>query len=75
MSALPPVLDRRRRPAFARLVVNGLFQAGAIIGAMILVRHAFDVMLNPAFDDPECCAWSSGSTPSASGRVTFTASA
>ena len=53
MSALPPVLDRRRRPAFARLVVNGLFQAGAIIGAMILVRHAFDVMLNPAFDDPE----------------------
>ena len=53
MSVLPPVLDRRRRPAFVRLVLNGLFQAGAIIGAMILVRHAFNVMLNPAFDDPE----------------------
>jgi ABC-type multidrug transport system fused ATPase/permease subunit len=53
VSVLPPVLDRRRRPAFVRLVLNGLFQAGAIIGAMILVRHAFNVMLNPAFDDPE----------------------
>ncbi len=53
MSGLPPVLDRRRSLAFARLVANGLLQAGAIIGAMILVRHAFDVLLNPAFDDPE----------------------
>ena len=53
MNALPPVIDRRRRGAFVRLVVNGLLQAAAIIGAMVLVRHAFNVMLNPAFDDPE----------------------
>ena len=24
-----------------------------IVGSMLLVRHAFDVLLNPAFDDPE----------------------
>jgi ABC-type multidrug transport system fused ATPase/permease subunit len=53
VNALPPVLDRRRRGPFARLVLNGLLQAAAIIGAMLLVRHAFNVMLNPAFDDPE----------------------
>jgi len=53
MTGLPPIFGRRRQRVFARLVVNGLLQATAIVGAMLLVRHAFDVLLNPAFDDPE----------------------
>jgi ABC-type multidrug transport system fused ATPase/permease subunit len=30
-----------------------MLQAAMIVGSMLLVRHAFDVLLNPAFDDPE----------------------
>lgn len=36
-----------------RLVGNGTLQAATIIVSMLLVRHAFDVLLNPEFDDPE----------------------
>ncbi|ORJ62177.1 ABC transporter ATP-binding protein [Geothermobacter hydrogeniphilus] len=50
---LPPIFARHRRLLFIRLVINGILQALAIIGSMLLVRHAFNVLLNPAYDDPE----------------------
>jgi len=50
---LPPIFARHRRLLFARLVINGVLQALSIIGSMLLVKHAFDVLLNPAYDDPE----------------------
>jgi len=53
MRTLPPIFGRGGRWIFARLVVNGVLQATMIVGSMLLVRHAFDVLLNPAFDDPE----------------------
>jgi ABC-type multidrug transport system fused ATPase/permease subunit len=53
MRSLPPILAQERRWIFARLVCNGVLQALMIVGSMLLVRHAFDVLLNPAFDDPE----------------------
>jgi len=53
MKGLLPVFAGRRRALFLRLVANGSLQALAIVGSMLLVRHAFDVLLNPAFDDPE----------------------
>jgi ABC-type multidrug transport system fused ATPase/permease subunit len=53
MNELPTIFSERRRGLFLRLVANGTFQAVAIIGSMLLVRHAFDVLLNPEFDDPE----------------------
>lgn len=53
MSRLPPIFSANRRTLFIRLIVNGVLQAAFIIGAMLLVRHAFDVLLNPEFDDPE----------------------
>lgn len=51
--SLPPIFAPHRRLLFIRLVINGILQALAIIGSMLLVRHAFNVLLNPAFDDPE----------------------
>lgn len=53
MSSLPAIFSASRRWLFLRLVANGTLQAVTIIGSMLLVRHAFDVLLNPAFDDPE----------------------
>lgn len=53
MTPLPPIIDGQRRWAFVRLVGNGILQSVMIVGSMLLVRHAFDVLLNPAFDDPE----------------------
>lgn len=53
MTPLPPIIDGRRRWVFVRLVGNGILQSVMIVGSMLLVRHAFDVLLNPAFDDPE----------------------
>lgn len=53
MKSLPPIFAPERRLLFARLVGNGVLQAAMIVGSMLLVRHAFDVLLNPAFDDPE----------------------
>lgn len=53
MRTLPPIFARGGRWIFARLVINGVLQAAMIVGSMLLVRHAFDVLLNPAFDDPE----------------------
>jgi ABC-type multidrug transport system fused ATPase/permease subunit len=53
MPELPAIFARQRRWIFARLVVNGLFQSVSLVCSMLLVRHAFDVLLNPAFDDPE----------------------
>ena len=41
---LPRLLHGDRRRIFARLVVNGLAQAGAAIGVAFLVRRAFDRM-------------------------------
>ena len=53
MSRLPDIFSHARRWLFLRLVGNGTLQAAAIIASMLLVRHAFDVLLNPEFDDPE----------------------
>jgi ABC-type multidrug transport system fused ATPase/permease subunit len=53
MKTLPPILTGTQRFFFCRLIVNGVLQAAMIVGSMLLVRHAFDVLLNPAFDDPE----------------------
>lgn len=53
MSELPVIFSSTRRWLFIRLVINGILQAVTIIGSMLLVRHAFDVLLNPEFDDPE----------------------
>lgn len=53
MRTLPPIFAQERRWIFIRLVLNGVLQALMIVGSMLLVRHAFDVLLNPAFDDPE----------------------
>jgi len=53
MSLLPEIFAESRRKLFFRLILNGVFQAVSIIISMLLVRHAFDVMLNPEFDDPE----------------------
>jgi len=53
MAGLPAIFAGGRRTIFLRLVGNGVLQATMIVGSMLLVRHAFDVLLNPAFDDPE----------------------
>jgi len=53
MIQLPDIFSTTRRWLFIRLIVNGILQATTIIGSMLLVRYAFDVMLNPEFDDPE----------------------
>jgi ABC-type multidrug transport system fused ATPase/permease subunit len=53
MSQLPAILSAARRVLFLRLIVNGTLQAITIIGSMLLVRYAFNVLLNPEFDDPE----------------------
>ena len=53
MSELPVIFFQARRWLFLRLVGNGTLQAACIIVSMLLVRHAFDVLLNPEFDDPE----------------------
>ncbi len=53
MTGLPAIFAQNRRWIFFRLVLNGVLQSAMIVGSMLLVRHAFDVLLNPAFDDPE----------------------
>lgn len=53
MKELPAIFDGKRRRLILRLVFNSLFQAASIVGSMLLVRHAFNVLLNPAFDDPD----------------------
>jgi ABC-type multidrug transport system fused ATPase/permease subunit len=53
MSQLPAIFSKARHWLFLRLIANGTLQATTIIGSMFLVRHAFDVLLNPEFDDPE----------------------
>jgi len=53
MRTLPSIFARGGRKYFIRLIANGVLQAAMIVGSMLLVRHAFDVLLNPAFDDPE----------------------
>jgi ABC-type multidrug transport system fused ATPase/permease subunit len=53
MSELPVIFFQARRWLLLRLVGNGTLQAASIIVSMLLVRHAFDVLLNPEFDDPE----------------------
>lgn len=53
MSELPAILSSSRRTLLLRLIANGALQAGTIIGSMLLVRYAFNVLLNPEFDDAE----------------------
>ena len=53
MAELPSIFARGRQWLLVRLAINGTLQALMIVGSMLLVRHAFDVMLNPAYDDPE----------------------
>jgi ATP-binding cassette, subfamily B, bacterial len=53
MATLSTLFSGPRRWLFSRLIVNGILQALTVIGSMLLVRHAFNVLLNPEFDDPE----------------------
>lgn len=53
MIELPAIFAGTRRLLLIRLVINGVMQAAMIIGSMLLVRYAFNVLLNPEFDDPE----------------------
>ena len=53
MIKLPLIFAGARRWLLMRLIVNGMLQALMVIGSMLLVRHAFNVLLNPEFDDPE----------------------
>ena len=53
MSQLPTIFSGSRRRLLLRLVINGTLQATMIIGSMLLVRYAFNVLLNPEFSDPE----------------------
>ncbi len=53
MNQLPVIFSADRRVLFFRLIANGTLQAVAVIGSMLLVRYAFNVLLNPEFDDPE----------------------
>jgi ABC-type multidrug transport system fused ATPase/permease subunit len=62
MSQLPAIFSKprrrlffskARRRLFVRLIANGALQSATIIGSMLLVRHAFNVLLNSEFDDPE----------------------
>jgi ABC-type multidrug transport system fused ATPase/permease subunit len=53
MALLPEIFSGNRRILFSRLVVNGVLQSVAIVVSMFLIRHAFDDLLNPEFDDPE----------------------
>ena len=50
MNRLPAILSSTRKRLFLRLIANGTLQAATIIGSMLLVRHAFNVLLNPEFD-------------------------
>jgi len=52
-SVFTSIFKGNRRWILLRLVLNGILQSASIVGSMLLVRHAFDVLLNPAFDDPE----------------------
>ena len=52
MRTLPPILDRGGRLILSRLVLNGVLQAAMVVGAMFLVRHAFDSLLVPEPHDP-----------------------
>ena len=47
MRTLPPILDHGGRFVLSRLVLNGVLQAGMVVGTMFLVRHAFDGLLLP----------------------------
>jgi len=51
--SLPVIYAEQRRWLMIRLVINGIFQAIMVVGSMFLVRHAFNVLLNPEYDDPE----------------------
>jgi len=60
MTQLPAIFAESRRWLLLRLVVNGVLQAATVIGSMLLVRHAFNVLLNPEFDDPEIHMFETG---------------
>jgi len=53
MADLPAILEKGRKWLLLRLALNSIVQALTVIGSMLLVRYAFDIMLNPAYDDPE----------------------
>lgn len=45
---IPRILQGRRRTLLARLVANGLAQAGVAVGTAWLIKRVFDHMLTPA---------------------------
>jgi len=53
MIQLPAIFSEGRRLLLLRLIANGALQALMVISSMLLVRYAFNVLLNPEFDDPE----------------------
>ncbi len=53
MIELPKFLAGARRWLLLRLICNGFTQAALVICSMLLVRHAFNVLFNPEFNDAE----------------------
>jgi ABC-type multidrug transport system fused ATPase/permease subunit len=53
MTELPTIFAGTRRQLLLRLVCNGFTQASLVICSMFLVRHAFNVLFNPEFNDAE----------------------
>lgn len=53
MVTLPTIFAGTRRVLLIRLILNGFMQATLIICSMLLVRHAFNVLFNPEFNDAE----------------------
>jgi len=53
MIELPKFLAGTRRWLLLRLICNGFTQAALVICSMLLVRHAFNVLFNPEFNDAE----------------------
>jgi len=53
MIELPKFFAGPRRWLLLRLICNGFTQAALVICSMLLVRHAFNVLFNPEFNDAE----------------------
>lgn len=60
MTQLPSLYSGRGRLLLIRLIGNGTLQAVTVIASMLLVRYAFNVLLNPEFDDPEVHLFETG---------------
>lgn len=69
---IPHTLEGRRRTLFARLVGNGLAQAGAAVGTAWLVKWVFDHMLAPGSSTPVAMViWAAAGFAAAAGIIAW----